>query len=319
MKLAILSTNDKQALTFKLNCPSPQVQECLTFAAQLKIKMIYNFLSRFLGIILVVVGYVVLLPLISPNGVIQSHLAPLFQFLLFVLVLGLILDLSLLFYRKRNLLKRSENDIVISGTKNVFRLITFAAFVLFALRAWGIDYKTLFTSLSIVAAAMAILFKDFLSPIIAGLILAWSKQLNINDYVKIGEHKGKILDVSLSKISLLNDDDDLILIGNDKAYASEIINYTKSDVPRVSIPFELHINSIESIELLEKNLIDEIAEFHDIIEKKSFNLKVQSIEKEAISMKFQFTLKNISRDLEKQIRKKTVRKVLNLITSKNQN
>lgn len=279
--------------------------------------MIYHFLSRLLGITVIIVGYLFILPLISPKGIIQSHLAPLFQFLLFVTTLGLLIDIFLYFYRKRNQLKRNENDIVITGTKNLFRIVTFMAFILFALSAWGIDYKTLFTSLSIVAAAMAILFKDFISPIIAGLIIAGSKQLNINDYVKIGDQKGKIVDVSLSKISLLNDDDDLILISNDKAYASEIVNYTKSDVPRVSIPFELTIESIQSIESLEKDLIEEIIEFHEIIVKDSFNLKIQNINKDTILLKFQFTLQNISRELEKQIRKKTVRKIVNLISTKN--
>ena len=51
----------------------------------------------------------------------------------------------------------------------------------------------------------------------------FSKELNIDDYVKIGDYKGKILDINLSKVVLQNDDDDILYLPNDKGVS--IRNY----------------------------------------------------------------------------------------------
>jgi len=120
---------------------------------------------------------------------------------------------------------------------------------------WGIDFKSLLTSLSIVAAAIAIISKDYVSGIISGIIISFSKEINIDDYVKIGDNTGKILEINLSKITLLNDDDDIIYIPNDKVYMSEIINYTKKEIKKVSIDFELSIKYHTTIECLKTTLL----------------------------------------------------------------
>ena len=115
---------------------------------------------------------------------------------------------------------------------------------------WGIDMGKLLTSLSIFAAALAIISKEFVASIISGIIISFSNDINIDDYVKIGNNKGKILDINLAKISLLNEDDDIIFIPNDKVYMSDIINYTRRDIKKVSIDFELdllHLTSITSV------------------------------------------------------------------------
>jgi small-conductance mechanosensitive channel len=178
---------------------------------------------------------------------------------------------------------------------------------------WGIDFKSLLTSLSIVAAAIAIISKEYVSGIISGIIISFSKEINIDDYVKINEHKGKIIDINLTKISLLNEDDDIIYIPNDKVYMSEIINYTKKEIKKVSIDFELGIKYHTTIEQLERNLADSLRDFHQYIEPDSFNVKIVDVHHEYLSLKFQYKLKEINRDVERLIRKKTIRLIANSI------
>lgn len=108
------------------------------------------------------------------------------------------------------------------------------------------------TSLSIVAAAIAIISKEYVSCIISGIIISFSKEINIDDYVRIGDTKGKILDINLTKITVLNEDDDVIYIPNDRAYMADIINYTKKEIKKVSIDFELGMEYHTTIEQLER-------------------------------------------------------------------
>ena len=178
----------------------------------------------------------------------------------------------------------------------------------------GMDLKTVFTSLSIVAAALAIVSKDFLAEIIVGLINGFSRKVEIDDYVKVGDQKGKIIDLGLQKVTLLNDDDDIVYIPNFKFYNSEILNYTKRDIRRMSVSFQLDLKYLNDIDELEVDLIDAISEFRSYIEEGSYNLKISDISKDHLSCKFQYTMKEVNRDLQRQIRKFTLRRIINRIT-----
>jgi small-conductance mechanosensitive channel len=131
--------------------------------------------------------------------------------------------------------------------------------------------------------------------------------------VKIGEHKGKITDINLTKIALLNEDDDVIFIPNNKVFSSEIVNYTRREIKKVSIEFEVLIAAIQTVEELESDLARSIQEYEAHIEPQSYNLKVVDIRKDSVSLKFQYVLRETNRELEREIRRKTVRRVVNYI------
>ncbi len=234
-------------------------------------------------------------------------------FLLFAISFNLVIAVLLTFYRKHKKMQPDEQDNLTKGVNNIYYLILVFAFIGFCLGLWGIDFKSLFTSLSIFAAAIAIISKEYITPVLAGIIIAFSKNISIGDYVSIGEYRGKVIDLSISKIALMDEDDDVIYIPNDKAYSSEIVNFTRGDVRRISITFELDPNFKGSVDGLEENLIRSLDEYQNCIVPSSFQLRILKIEREAISFKFQYTLHNTDRELDKEIKKKTIRKVLNYL------
>ena len=109
----------------------------------------------------------------------------------------------------------------------------------------------------------------------------------------------------------MNDDDDIIYIPNDKVYMSEIINYTKREIKKVSIDFELNLNYLTTIESLEKNLSESLKSFHQFIEPESFNIKIVDVHHDYLTLKFQYKLNEVNRDIERIIRKKTIRLIEN--------
>jgi small-conductance mechanosensitive channel len=236
-------------------------------------------------------------------------------FFLFATGLNLIISVVMLIYRIRKEIKINAQDNITSGVQNIYVLIISLALVFFLLDLWGVDIKTVFTSLSIVAAAIAIVSREFISSIIAGFVIVFSKQVSIGDYVRFGDLKGKVVDISLTKLALLNEDEDLIFIPNDKAYHGDIINYTKGEIKRISIPFELGSDFKGPVEDLEQNLINELKVYHGQINVDSFTLRIVEIKKDAISFKFQYTLDKINKNLEKEVKRTAIRKVLNFVKS----
>jgi small-conductance mechanosensitive channel len=235
------------------------------------------------------------------------------DFLLLFTIVNIVSAILIMIYRLRKNIPYKYTDNVVNGINNLYYLIVTFGIILMILGFWGIDFMTLFTSLSIVAAALAIISKEYVSGIISGIIISFSKEINIDDYVKIGDNKGKILEINLIKITLLNDDDDVIYIPNDKVYMSEIINYTKKEIKKVSIDFDLSLKYHTTIEQLEKSLSEALKDFHQYIEAGSFNIKIVSVHHDYLSLKFQYTLKEVNREVERMIRKKTIRLIANSI------
>jgi len=238
---------------------------------------------------------------------------PIVEFLLLLTFLNILTAILIMIYRLRKNIPYKFTDNVIIGINNLYYLIVFFGVIAMILGFWGKDFKSLLTSLSIVAAAIAIISKDYVSEIISGFIISFSKALNIDDYVKIGENKGKILDISLNKTVLLNDDDDIIFIPNDKVYMSEIINYTKKDIRKVNLDFELSLEHHTTIEELEDKLCQNIQDLMEHIEKDSVQVKVVKVYHDHLALKFQYQLKEVNREIENLIRKKTVRYIANAI------
>lgn len=232
-------------------------------------------------------------------------------FLVFILSADLMVVLLSGLYRRSKGLKPGGADNIILALHNIYYLLVAGAIITTVIGLFGIDPKTLFTSLSIVAAAIAIISKEYISEIISGIIIGFSSnEISIGDYIKIGPHKGKIIDIGLTKIAFLNEDDDIIFIPNTNVFSSEIVNYTKKQIRRVSIEFEVALSAVQSVEHLEAELTAALRDYRQFIEPGSYLLRVVEIRKDSISFKFQYLLQQINRELELEIRRKTVRHIV---------
>lgn len=218
-------------------------------------------------------------------------------------------------YKKRTHLSLNQNDNFTLGVQHMRSIVIFFAFVFSILLLFDINIKEVFTSLSIVAAAIAIISKDYISNLINGMIITFSNQISLDDYVQIGVHKGKINNIGLINISMLSDDDDIIYIPHNTAFATEIINFTKKDSKKTSIEFDLDLSCLPTVNDLENNLIETVQAFKEHIQEDSYYLKIVSIHKDMVSLKFQYLVQKRDRELEKKIRKNTIREVLDYIQS----
>ncbi|MBK8698925.1 MAG: mechanosensitive ion channel [Saprospiraceae bacterium] len=232
-----------------------------------------------------------------------------------LLLFRIIIDLIALWYkidRKHGSGRLRDNLIV--GLSNLFSIFSGIAISLGMLSVFGLNPTEVFTSLSIVAAALAIISKDFIAEIIVGLFNGFSTKIELDDYIKVGDQKGKIIDIGLQKVTLMNDDDDIIYIPNLRFYYADIINYTKRDIRRMNVEFHVDPRYLEKLSMLEKSLSDTLKEFEDFLDMDTHELKVVNIQRESVELKFQYTLKSVSRDIQRQIRKKIMKKVLESIT-----
>lgn len=277
--------------------------------------MVLQFL--FQVVLLVLLVYI---KFFNPKGFewVEQHLLlkAVFNFLLFWIVVNMVAKLVKYYYSRKFKLAKGVKDNVHYGINNISKVVIGFAFIFSVFGAFGIEIKEIVASLSIVAAAIAIISKDFINDFLVGLYFSFSEDFDMGDYVKIGEIKGKIVEIGLQRIRFQNDDDDIVIIPNSKIYQNEIINYTKKDIRLTNIEFQLDINHIGNIESLEKDLVQTLKSFEEYIEPNSYNLKVIEIKKDYINFKFLYKIKKLDIDLMKQLRKKTTKEIFNYISKR---
>jgi Small-conductance mechanosensitive channel len=217
-------------------------------------------------------------------------------------------------YRRRHGIVRDDNFII--GVGQIYSLLLAIGIVVGLLSLFRIDVRQLFTSLSIIFAGIAILTRDYISNMINGMILTFSGHLSIGDSVRIGQHKGKIVDITLQNIHLVNDDDDFIYIPNSLLLTSEVVNYTKREIKRTSIDFDIDLRHLKTVEELEMALTEVLAPFHELIKPDSYYLRVAEVKKDSVAMKFQYILKKPNKELERKIRRRTTRRLVEIISER---
>ncbi|GAB3327218.1 hypothetical protein GCM10027429_00780 [Marivirga atlantica] len=225
-------------------------------------------------------------------------------------LISLVRLLVVFFYIRKNKSKKGIKNNFELGINHIATMLHSIILVAAILLLFEIDPIDLITSLSIVAAAIAILSKDYISNMINGMIIMFADELTIGDEIKIGDQKGKIIDITLTNVHLVNDDEDLIYIPNSIIFTSQILNYTKRSVRKVSFDFDMKNDKLEDIESLEKYIVESLSAYHKFIKDDSYNLKIIKINENFSALKFQFILHRQSGVREKDIRRMALRNVL---------
>ncbi len=230
---------------------------------------------------------------------------------IFLMFVDFVQFFTLTTYRRRHKIWAEDNFTI--GIGLIYSILLAVGIIVGILSLFRINVRDLFTSLSIIFAGLAILSKDYISNMINGMIITFSGQLTIGDNVSIGQHRGKITDITLSSLHIQNDDDDVIYIPNNVVLAAEVVNYTKREIKRTSIDFEIYMKYLMSVEQLEQQLIEALSPFNELIKPDSYYLRVAEVRKDSVALKFQYILQQPNKDLERQIRRKTIRRLVEII------
>lgn len=234
---------------------------------------------------------------------IVSHVVKALIFLLsanLLISLGRIITLS--FYLKKTDDSKVQPNFVI-GIDRISSILNVIAIVISFMLAFGIKPLEFLTSITIVAAAIAILTKDFISNIVNGLIIMFSDQLEIGDKIHIGNSTGFIRDITLSNITLKNDTGEIIIIPNSMVLTAEVINYSKNNTHQMIFDSELPYSTELQLSGLEEKLSEVLTSFSEFIFLEGSQLNVLERKSDNVLVRYQFPIKSGEKAIEMQVRK----------------
>lgn len=214
--------------------------------------------------------------------------------------LGRIITLS--FYLQKTDDSKVQPNFVI-GIDRISSILNVFGIIISFMLAFGIKPLEFLTSITIVAAAIAILTKDFISNIINGLIIMFSDQLEIGDKIHIGKSTGFIRDITLSNITLKNDTGEIIIIPNSMVLTSEVINYSKNNAHQMIFDSELPYSTELQLSGLEEKLNEVLKSFSEYVFLEGSQLNVLERKADNILVRYQFPIKSGEKATEIQVRK----------------
>jgi small-conductance mechanosensitive channel len=226
--------------------------------------------------------------------------------LIFLLSANLIFSLGRIITLRIYLQQREETKVqpnFMLGIDRIEFLLNLIAILIALMLAFGIQPLEFLTSITIVAAALALLTKDYITNIVNGLIMMFSDQLEIGDKIQIGRHTGFIRDITLINLVLKNDAGEIILIPNTMALSEDVVNFSKNNTHQVI--FDAEITSKNEIHLsqLEDSLRVILGHYPEVVIKEGAQLNILERRTENLLIRYQFPIKSGEKQAEIQVKK----------------
>jgi small-conductance mechanosensitive channel len=208
-------------------------------------------------------------------------------------------------YRKRSLLPVGERDNFILGVDALSALVVFLITAGSSFVVFDVAFQTFFASISVVAVALVLIFRDYISNYLDSFRLMFSTDYRIGDYIRVGEFtKGVITDVHFRATKLKTDEGDVLFIPNTKLMTSEVINYSKTKFKRIIVPFSLPTESLLSIETFEKKLKQALlTQFPERVKENKMFLRIENMKQWQTDCKFEISVDQYNFSIEEQITK----------------
>ena len=230
------------------------------------------------------------------------------KMLLFYLSANLTISLGrtvLVYVYLRSNAPNPKQSSVVLAINRMATLLKGIAFVIACFLLFELKWNDFFATFSLVAVATVLLTKDYISNTINGLINMMADRLSLGDYIKIGAYEGKVVNITLSNVYLVDDEDHLITIPNNTVFAADIINHNKQRAGRVSVPFEIKPERV--IGEVEQQLREAMRPHDHLVNPESYELIVKQLTTDKIDCIFTFTLLKPNYERAVELKKQLLR------------
>src|SRR5690606_35677456 len=210
--------------------------------------------------------------------------------------------------------KRHEKRIVrgnfVLGINRLTVVLNTTTAVICIMIALGIDPREFVASMTIVAMAVAVTFREYITNLLSGLFIMFSDQLSVGDRVRIGEHKGRIIDIDFASLVIQNEDDDMVMVPNNMVFTSPMVNLSSHRSTFFLVKFDLPLKIGVEVKKLEENIRALLVNHPYLTNEDELDLKVVKIGKDHIKYKIELHATSSSSKVHKQVENEVFREIL---------
>ncbi|MFO7751712.1 MAG: mechanosensitive ion channel [Desulfobacteraceae bacterium] len=204
-------------------------------------------------------------------------------------------------YRKRNKFHREHFDNLTIGITYVTSLILYLSFFIVVLAYLNVDMRTFLTIFGIFFAGLSWVLKEYVVSTINGLIIMFSTNFRIGDYILVNGNMGIIRNVTFLHTEIKTDEGNITYVPNNIILGSEVVNFSKAKTKTIMFKLDIPSCFFSRLESIHGKIRNELINaYPDIIEE--VNMNIGRIKTGSANLKFQIILKRYTFAIEKEIK-----------------
>jgi small-conductance mechanosensitive channel len=186
-----------------------------------------------------------------------------FDVLTYTLIFNVLVNAFRIFivsrHRQRREISNNEHDNFTVGVNALVNAATGFATVIFIFIVFDIQVRAFLSSIAIFAAALTIIFQDFIKNFLFGLSIMFAADYGIGDYIQVGTMpKGVILNITFSYVLLKTEKGDVLYVPNTVVHSNEITNFSKFKPRLIRVEFCLLRSQFSTVDTFTKRLLEYI-------------------------------------------------------------
>lgn len=207
-------------------------------------------------------------------------------------------------YRVRNRLPKEHYDnftVGLTMSSYILKTIIIIGLIFYT---FDINVEVFFTTLALFSVALAWLFKEYVDNLIDGMLILFSQDFKIKDYIKVEDIKGRVTYISLQSTQLKTDEGDLIFVPNTVLLEKPVINYSKAKTKTIDYNFELPYSKFKNLEKFEAYLKKKVMrEFDKLLDDERIKFKINEITFEKVAITLSVPVLRYNFEIEERIKK----------------
>lgn len=225
------------------------------------------------------------------------------------IIVSVIRYILITLYNTHHTGKQVRGNFVL-GINRLTVILNVTFFIVAIMVVLGINPIRFITGMTIVAMAVAVTFREYITNMLSGLFIMFSDQLSIDDHIQIENTKGRIQDITFSSIVLKNDDDDIVTVPNNMVFTHPLINFSSNRPNHFIVRFELPLSIAKYTETLESTLSKIIDTHPDLSSNNKGILQVEEIGRDYVKYKIELFANTSNSTVHQQIENQVLKKIM---------
>ncbi len=213
-------------------------------------------------------------------------------------------------YRHRRKLPRTQRDLFLLALRNIASILSLLMLVVALLSMLGIQVHQVFLAVSVIASALALIFKDYLNNGISGLIMLFSGQYALGDRISIGEVEGTLADLTMQHVHLVDRAGRHLYLPNHSVFSAAVENHSRRKHYPVEVRFTLVKAGLNLTALGERLAMVLSKESGVHLVAGSERLDILALRATELDLRFGFTIQQVDAEFADRLRQQLLRATL---------
>ncbi len=219
--------------------------------------------------------------------------------------------LSVRYYLRRKHLPSVHKDNFTTGLQRVSTLLAHILFFFALLHLLGIQITQFFTTISLVAVAIVLIFRDYLANFLAGIVTLFSDDIKLGDVIEVSSQRGVVVDITLLHVQLETDAGDIVFVPNTTISTKEVVNFSKRKQKIVFYEYALPTSLLGKQKTVEQRIMRELKQvLPDALRHDEVTVSADKIEKDAVMFLVRIPFSSYSRQSERLAKNAVASQVL---------